>query len=740
MTKILMISLKWTNYKFKAKLIIIFIIFNNNSYLFISYLFITLFEYYHILIKIMAFASALINHSLNNANRDIGENGQVLYEHAEHTGVTAFNKLVRDETANTKSGKTNQLRIVSSRISNKKTLRNIDIETDASANAVDKYYGDMLNAATAGLIETRHSGKSRQLMLDTWVLPFFKRTFTKTIKNPDGTATKQQGEGERRIFYQMFIKLYLEFPKTALGLIRHIPTFGYWGDLFSIWQLMDKRIGEGKLTSSSVQDYKVTVLKEVITQLKQDERDMNNDNQCSLLGKWIPREKSQKDRECSITVETNTYSLNTALSVIYGTYKCQGAASEEYMLEYITKLLTNQHTPKTQSMYCRTFRKALSALNKHLNTFEVKACSKKWSEVKPGSIPSKALAKYSTAILNEKKNTRLTVQEEDTGNRYPEDQDRVEARRHMIEYILSGADIKISGVEPHEILKAYQTASTTSQKLIAMKQWDAKVEEVFQTMVESEGLDIEDTDSLTTSRICGILPMMDVSGSMMGIPMDVSIGLGLFIIALQKRFGLSQRVAISFTETPRVFDLTNMTLEEQIKHLNANVGYTTNFEAAIDLVLDVIKQTGVSKNLMVFTDGQFDQMNKSYSHSINTLWTTSHQRILQKVATLGIQEAPNIIYWNLRLNTVGVQATATHPGVQLLQGYSPAIMKFALFGGEFEEEEIEVIAEDGTKANVKVSKKTPYDTYRGALDQSCFDIIRQLVFDSHEGVLSMITM
>ena len=691
----------------------------------------------------MSFANALINHSSNSANRAVGENGQVIYEHADHTGVTAFNKLVRDETANTKSGKNITSRILPSQGNKcKSTSLNIDIETDASANAVDKYYGDMLNAATAGLIESGMSSKTRELMLDTWVLPFFKRTFTKTIKNPDGTETKQHGEGERRIFYQMFIKLYLEFPKTALNLIRHIPTFGYWGDLFAIWQLMDKRIGEEKLTTSSVQSYKVAVLTEVITQLKQDELDMKDGKQSSLLGKWIPREKSQKDRECSITVETNTYSLNTALSVIYGTYRCQGAASEEYMTEYITGLLTKQHTTKTQSMYSRTFRKALSTLNKHLNTFEVNACQHKWSEVTPGSIPSKALAKYSTAILNEKRNTRLTAQEEDTGNRYPEDPDRVEARRRMIEHILSGTDIKISGVEPHEILKAYQTATTSAQKLIAMKQWEAKVEEVFQTMVESEGLDVEDPSSLTSSRICGILPMMDVSGSMSGVPMDVSIGLGLFIIALQKRFGLSRRVAISFTETPRVFDLTNMTLKEQIEHLNRHVGFTTNFEAAVDLVLDVNKQTGTSKNLMVFTDGQFDQMNCGYNihKRMEREWTTSHQRILQKVATLGIQEVPNIIYWNLRLNTVGVQATATHPGVQLLQGYSPAIMKFALFGGEFEEEEIEVTNEDGTKTKVKVSKKTPYDTYREALDQTCFDVIRQLVFDSQEGSLSTITM
>jgi hypothetical protein len=393
-----------------------------------------------------------------------------------------------------------------------------------------------------------------------------------------------------------------------------------------------------------------------------------------------------------------------------------------------------------------------------MKTFEVAACSSQWATIDPKTVPSRAMLKYQTAMLNEVKSTRMTAKQEDTGNRYPEDPDRVAARKRLIEHLLSGANIKVSGVDPHEILKAYTSASSTAQKLIAKKQWDSKLKEVFDAFVEMEGLDPTNSESLKTSRMCSLVPMMDVSGSMSGLPMDVSIGLGLFICGLHDMCGVTP-FAVSFTESPRAFDFTGMTLQERLDLVNKNVGYTTNFESAIDLVIQAIKTSGQHKDMIVFTDGQFDSMHRpqnTYGSSTyyggspynrqrqNTDWTTCHQRILQKCATIGLDKIPTIIYWNLRCDAPGVQTSAKHPGTQMLQGYSPAILKFALYGEEpgdesQMEEEITVVADDGTLKKMKVSKKTPYDTYRQALDQPCFDVIRQIVYDSQELVLSYIT-
>lgn len=692
-----------------------------------------------------SFATAALNSNYNCNNKTYTENGAIINETTGHTGVSAFNKLVRDETRNVKTGKVKFNRDKRCANTDDKRKFILELETDTSAQAVREYYGDMINTAKNHL--ENNIEDARALMLDVWKLPFYKRCFTKTITNEDGSITKHTGEGERLIFYQMFIELYKHFPHTAISTIYEIPKFGYWGDLFTIWQLMDDRINkciDNGLNNDNVQHYKLMVINHIITQIKQDKYNMLEQKDVSLLAKWIPREASTKDRNCIIELpvgnsgRTITYTFYTALAILFSKYKNQGATSESYIMNYILSILTEEtYNSKQLSLFRKNLRKNISTLNKYIKTFETYACSHRWSEVNPGSIPSKALNKYKTAILNEKRGIAMNTEEEHTGNRYPNDLDRVNARNNFIQHIINGKNINVSGIEPHEILNSYMSDNvSTINKKISMIQWEQKVEEVFNSMIEAEGLDVNDKAQLTNSRICKLIPMMDVSGSMTGIPMDVSIGLGLFIIALQKRFGLDRQIAISFTETPRVFDFTNMNLDEQIEQVYNHVGFGTNFETAVDLVLDAIKVSGQMKELIVFTDGQFDQMNTVYRRPTKS-WLTSHQHIQDKVANLGLSEMPNIIYWNLRLNTPGVQTSAEHPGVQLLQGYSPSILKFILYGN-YEETNITVTTDTGEVKDIKVSSKTPYDTYREALDQPQFMVIENIVMNSNEGLLSTV--
>jgi hypothetical protein len=49
---------------------------------------------------------------------------------------------------------------------------------------------------------------------------------------------------------------------------------------------------------------------------------------------------------------------------------------------------------------------------------------------------------------------------------------------------------------------------------------------------------------------------------------------------------------------------------------------------------------------------------------------------------------------------LGVQVSASHLSVQMLQGYSPGILKFALFG-EYDDTNLTVTADDRTKTTVK---------------------------------------
>jgi hypothetical protein len=179
-----------------------------------------------------------------------------------------------------------------------------------------------------------------------------------------------------------------------------------------------------------------------------------------------------------------------------------------------------------------------------------------------------------------------------------------------------------------------------------------------------------------------------------------------------------------------------MTLNERYAMVSSNVGYNTDFETALDMVLDCIKKTDEYYDLIVFTDGQFDEMNRANPYKKDSApdWSTCHERFLQKVAGLNLSRAPRIIYWNLRGDTQGVQTVASHPGVQLLQGYSPSLLRYVLLGEDMGDEEMVVITDSETepRRKVKVSKVTPYDTYRKALDNDRWDTIRVMLSNSNE--------
>ena len=67
-------------------------------------------------------------------------------------------------------------------------------------------------------------------------------------------------------------------------------------------------------------------------------------------------------------------------------------------------------------------------------------------------------------------------------------------------------------------------------------------------------------------------------------------------------------------------------------------------------------------------------------------WKTAHEKIVELFASVGIQvhghplQPPNIIFWNVRADTVGYPSAADQKGVMLLSGFSPSLMKFILSG------------------------------------------------------------
>jgi hypothetical protein len=658
----------------------------------------------------------------NAANKTVGENGAPLMETADHPGVTAFNKMVRDHRMNHKTGK-----------EAKKATGSSDMELSDTRESIAKYVRDMVQTGERNVIEQNN----HELLADTFLLCAHKRATTRNGGSSSSASKAAGGEGERMIYYQMVLELFKYYPVTTLELVKMSPTFGYWLDLYQIWELLCWRLANGHATlTGDGYDYMVLIhgiVHCIYEQLVADFEKAEGNNH-SQLCKWFAREGAYYDQHCYIPGTSPHLTSNTLFAKLVGYYYTDKNAKPD---TWLTDIITGKVAirPPVMNNYRAQLRRRVAQINKAMDTFETHACAHDWASIKPEMVPSRCMLKNTKALLNEKLKGAVTSAEEETGNRYPDDEDRVQARKNLLTMLTDPSKIKTAGVDPHEIMKAHTSGASSAQKAVANAQWTQKVAEVMDQMRELREKLIAEGQTIP-EHVGNLLPMMDVSGSMSGLPMDVSIGLGLFLTYIQEAQG-KPPVAISFTESPRVFDFTGKTLAERHNMVSQNVGYTTNFEAALDLVLDCIKKSGEHRDLIVFTDGQFNDMHRpnqyQYGHHANTSWTTSHERFLQKVAELGLARAPRIIYWNLRCDTPGVQTSASHPGVQMLQGYSPALLRFVLLGDSVKETQVEVLnTVTGQMQKVAVSTVTPYDTYRQALDFDRWDPIRNMLSNSVE--------
>merc|ERR1719421_2173550 len=356
------------------------------------------------------------------------------------------------------------------------------------------------------------------------------------------------------------------------------------------------------------------------------------------------------------------------------------------------------------------YRKAMARLTAKLDVPEQKMCGKRWAEIDVAAVPSRCLAKSRRGFLNEKlaRDRPLTVDEDRTGDRFPDDQDRVTCRQHVREAVLASAKIKGKQCFPHELVKKViggRHASTLEDDLVNA-QWAAMKRDVVEQI------------AATGAKRGALVSLVDVSGSMAGVPMEVSIALGLLMSDLADE-PFKHRV-LTFESTPRWHKIpATSSPVEQIRNLQrAPWGGSTNFAAAMDLLLAACVDGNVAAedvpDLIVFSDMQFDAAN-------GPGWETHHERLSREWAAKGY-ELPSITYWNLRGDTAGGFMTeASCPGVRLLSGFSPALLKLVLTGEEADEDEVETV--DG----VSKAWPTPYQTMRRALDAPRYDAVRAML-------------
>eukprot|EP01063_Lacrimia_lanifica_P029758 TRINITY_DN4595_c0_g3_i1.p1 TRINITY_DN4595_c0_g3~~TRINITY_DN4595_c0_g3_i1.p1 ORF type:complete len:1018 (+),score=266.43 TRINITY_DN4595_c0_g3_i1:85-3138(+) len=287
-------------------------------------------------------------------------------------------------------------------------------------------------------------------------------------------------------------------------------------------------------------------------------------------------------------------------------------------------------------------------------------------------------------------------------------------RRHDRErydrYLLEGGKVNASTLLPHAVVKrAREAADDVPKRVEANLQWHGIVHRVRATLAAKEA-------GSAPGYSPGWLPMCDVSGSMYGTPREVAVSLSLLMAEAQPEGSPWHGKVLTFSTTPEFVELSGVptygqegetaTDEEDAAAVvdrlgdlagraealvNANWCMSTNIAAAFDMVLEVARAHDLSAGSMrdttlcIFSDMEFDAC---------CSWDLPmHAVAAAKFAAAGYPDLPRIVFWNLRHS----QSVPIHdvdvPGVSLLAGDSPNLVKAFLENPGADKEEAATLTE-----------------------------------------------
>ena len=170
-----------------------------------------------------------------------------------------------------------------------------------------------------------------------------------------------------------------------------------------------------------------------------------------------------------------------------------------------------------------------------------------------------------------------------------------------------------------------------------------------------------------------ILPVCDVSGSMAGLPMEVSIALGIYIST--RNVGPFQNAVMTFSENPEMHIIEGSNIYDQVNNLEkADWGMNTNLAATFEEILQHPVEYGVHEDdmptkVLIISDMEFDQCGQN----------TNLDYIKHQYESNGY-ELPEIVFWNVKGRLNNLPGQKNDLGIGLVSGFSPAILKTILSG------------------------------------------------------------
>ncbi|KAI3700617.1 hypothetical protein L2E82_45253 [Cichorium intybus] len=316
----------------------------------------------------------------------------------------------------------------------------------------------------------------------------------------------------------------------------------------------------------------------------------------------------------------------------------------------------------------RLRKQVLVPLHNALKLPEVYMSAKQWSSISYDRVASIAMKNYTDIFLH---------------------RDNARFRDYLQNVSTGDAKIAAGALLPHEIIGSLNRGSGAS--IVAELQWKRMVDDLSKK-----------------GKLTNCIAVCDVSGSMSGTPMEVSVALGLLVSELSAEPWKGH--VITFSESPELHLIQGGDLRSKTEFIkNMSAGFNTNFQKVFDRMLEVgvngkLTEDQMVKRVFVFSDMEFDQAS-------DDPWETDYEAIERKFRDCGYENVPEIVFWNLR-DSLSTPVSGGRKGVALLSGFSKNLLTLFLEeGGVIKPEDVP------NNSDVKVGDGglNPEDTMEAAI-------------------------
>lgn len=446
----------------------------------------------------------------------------------------------------------------------------------------------------------------------------------------------RQGAGERR-FFKLALKWLNEFHQEDLvKYLSYVPEFSRWDVLFDL------------VDNDKVLDY-------ICENIKTN----------GLLCKWLPRKNRVKDKHKCIIKNLKlkgevAFRTDVPVRHNYNKFDCLHIKKDDFYVMYDGEDWVDVISDNSMFFYYKknkTFRDlfdglagkiqkklGLSAkdyrklLVENTKVVEQKMCAKDWQNINYEHVPSVAMNKYNKAW-------------------YRNDGERFTA---YLESVKSGEKkINASAIFPHDIIKnalygnAFYYGDYGKLNEAQITQWN-------------------NLPNWLEGKANSIIPVCDVSGSMNGLPICISIALGLYIS--ERNEGDFKDAFITFSEKPQLQYLKGNINDRIYQLIKSEWGMNTDFEAVFDLILDKavynrLSQDDIPKTILAISDMEFDCATSHTETNFNTI-KAKFERYGYKL--------PQIVFWNVNGRVGNLPVTMRDENVALVSGASPSIIRAVL--------------------------------------------------------------